>query len=76
MGAQEQLLRRPRGRRTSLYALVATCETNGINPETYLADVLLRVQTHPKSRIGELLPHEWMRRRAVDPPDSPLRPSP
>ncbi|WP_374265040.1 IS66 family transposase [Corallococcus sp. RDP092CA] len=59
-----------------LYALVATCEANGVNPEAYLADVLLRVQTHPHSRIGELLPHEWMRRRTADPPDSPLQPSP
>nr|WP_253817360.1 IS66 family transposase [Myxococcus xanthus] len=49
-----------------LYALVATCEANQINPEAYLADVLLRVQTHPNSRIGELLPHEWNRRRAAD----------
>nr|WP_216612324.1 IS66 family transposase [Myxococcus xanthus] len=56
-----------------LYALVATCEANQINPEAYLADVLLRVQTHPNSRIGELLPHEWKRRRADDPPDSPLQ---
>ncbi|WP_370052148.1 transposase domain-containing protein, partial [Corallococcus sp. AB011P] len=46
-----------------LYALVATCEANQVNPEDYLADVLLRVQTHPHSRIGELLPHEWKRRR-------------
>ncbi|RKG61324.1 IS66 family transposase [Corallococcus sp. CA054B] len=59
-----------------LYALVATCEANGVNPEAYLADVLLRVQTHPHSRIGELLPHEWMRRRAADPPDSPLQSTP
>nr|WP_253894620.1 IS66 family transposase [Myxococcus xanthus] len=58
-----------------LYALVATCEANGVNPEAYLADVLLRVQTHPNSRIGELLPHEWKRRRAADPPDSLLQPS-
>jgi len=42
-----------------LYALVATCEANGVNPEQYLADVLLRVQTHPNSRIDELLPHLW-----------------
>ncbi|XSE94116.1 IS66 family transposase [Pseudomyxococcus flavus] len=53
-----------------LYALVATCEANGVNPEAYLADVLLRVQSHPNSRISELLPHEWKRRRAADPPDS------
>ncbi|RUO91226.1 transposase domain-containing protein [Corallococcus sp. AB018] len=37
---------------------MATCEANGVNPETYLADVLLRVQAHPNSRIGSLLPHE------------------
>ncbi|WP_158620058.1 IS66 family transposase [Corallococcus sicarius] len=49
-----------------LYALVATCEANGVNPEDYLADVLLRVQTHPNERIGELLPHEWKRLRAAD----------
>jgi len=49
-----------------LYALVATCEANGINPEEYLADVLLRVQTHPNSRLDELLPHEWKRLRAAD----------
>jgi transposase len=42
-----------------LYSLVATCEANGINPVDYLADVLLRVQTHPASRIDELLPHNW-----------------
>jgi len=42
-----------------LYSLVATCEVNGVNPVDYLADVLLRVQTHPASRIDELLPHNW-----------------
>jgi len=42
-----------------LYSLIATCEANGVNPVDYLADVLLRVQTHPNSRIDELLPHNW-----------------
>ncbi len=42
-----------------LYSLIATCEVHGINPVAYLADVLLRVQTHPASRIDELLPHRW-----------------
>lgn len=42
-----------------LYVLVATCEANSVNPELYLADVLMRVQTHPNSRIDELLPHLW-----------------
>jgi transposase len=43
----------------ALYTLVATCEANGVNPLAYLADVLIRVQTHPASRIDELLPFNW-----------------
>lgn len=42
-----------------LYSLVASCELNGINPERYLADVLIRVHTHPQQLIEELLPHRW-----------------
>jgi transposase len=42
-----------------LYSLVATCEANGVNPVDYLADVLLRVQSHPAARIDELLPYNW-----------------
>ncbi len=42
-----------------LYSLIATCEANGVNPIEYLTDVLIRVQTHPASRIDELLPHRW-----------------
>ena len=42
-----------------LYSLVMTCEANGVNPIAYLADVLMRVQTHPASRIDELLPQNW-----------------
>jgi transposase len=32
---------------------------NGVNPVEYIADVLMRVQSHPASRIDELLPHNW-----------------
>jgi len=42
-----------------LASLVATCEANGVNPEAYLADVLLRLGSHPASRLDELLPHRW-----------------
>jgi transposase len=42
-----------------LYSLVATCQANGVNPEAYLADVLLRVQTHPAADIDALLPDRW-----------------
>jgi transposase len=51
-----------------LYSLIATCEANGVNPVDYLADVLLRVQTHPASRIDELLPQKWKPMNA-EPPD-------
>lgn len=49
-----------------LYSLVATCEANGVNPRDYLADVLLRVQYHPASRMDELLPGPWSRRLVAD----------
>ena len=42
-----------------LYSLVASCELNGINPVSYLADVLLRVDRHPAAKIDELLPDAW-----------------
>jgi transposase len=45
-----------------LYSLVSTCEANHINPIEYLKDVLLRLRTHPASKIDELLPHLWRRR--------------
>jgi len=49
-----------------LYTLVATCEARGINPFAYLADVIPRVQDHPKRRLDELLPGPWARARAAD----------
>ena len=42
-----------------LYSLIATCERHDVNPEVYLADVLLRIQDHPTDRLVELLPHRW-----------------
>lgn len=42
-----------------LYTLVASCEKHGVNAIEYLTDVLTRVQSHPASRIDELLPHRW-----------------
>ena len=48
------------GRRfMTLYSLIATCERHDINPEVYIADVLIRIQDQPKDRIAELLPHRW-----------------
>jgi transposase len=42
-----------------LYSLIATCEANGVDPEAYFRDVLMRLPTHPNARLDELLPHRW-----------------
>jgi len=61
-----------------LYSLIATCEKHKVNPMDYLADVLIRIQDHPKSQVAELLPDRWkvtFGRTSVDtdsdPPDKP-----
>ena len=51
-----------------LYAVIATCEVNGVNPFEYLADVLPRLASHPVSRIDELLPHRWTPAQPAAPP--------
>lgn len=43
----------------TLMSLVVTCEAHGINPETYVADVLMRIQDHPAAQIDQLLPPMW-----------------
>ncbi len=48
------------GRRAAvLMTLVGTCKLQGIDPQAYLADVLVRVATTPASRVGELTPRGW-----------------
>lgn len=42
-----------------LYSLMATCEEHGVDPQAYLADVLMRIDQHPNKRIDELLPDRW-----------------
>jgi transposase len=42
-----------------LYSLVSTCDVHEVDPVAYLQDVMLRVDTHPASRIDELLPDRW-----------------
>jgi transposase len=49
-----------------LYSLIATCELNRINPFHYLRDVLIRVQTHPATKIDDLLPLNWIDRLAPE----------
>jgi len=42
-----------------LCSIIGTCALHGINPTAYIADILIRVQTHPASDIDNLLPGKW-----------------
>ena len=50
-------------------SLIAKCRLQGIDPYTYLIDVLQRVGQHPAARVEELTPRRWKALFA----DSPLR---
>ena len=50
-------------------SLIVTCRLHGIDPYTYLVDVLQRVGQHPATRVAELTPRQWKQRFA----DQPLR---
>ncbi len=39
--------------------LLATCRMHDVDPQTWLNDVLLRIATHPASRVDELTPRRW-----------------
>jgi hypothetical protein len=56
------------GRRAAiLYSLIRTCERHDVNAWEYLRDVLVRISTHPASRIDELLPQHWKPVTATQP---------
>jgi hypothetical protein len=48
-----------------LYTLIESCKRVGVDVLAYLADVLIRVATHPASRIDELRPANWAKRFAA-----------
>jgi transposase len=43
-------------RAAAIYSLVETAKLNGLDPQAYLREVLMRVADHPINRIDELLP--------------------
>jgi transposase len=42
-----------------LRSFVSSCQRVGVDPFTWLKDVLSRIASHPISRVAELLPHNW-----------------
>lgn len=42
-----------------LQSLLTTCRLHGIDPYTYLVDVLQRVAIHPAHQVDELTPRRW-----------------
>jgi transposase len=52
----------PRGGEAAaiLYSIMLSCKRSGVEPFEYLAGVLVRVCTHPASRVDELIPRRWL----------------
>ncbi|RLB45313.1 MAG: IS66 family transposase [Deltaproteobacteria bacterium] len=48
-----------------LYSLMYSCRLVGICPQSYLADVLDKVSTHPAARVAELTPRGWAKARGL-----------
>ena len=40
-------------------SLISTCVLHGVDPWTYLVDVLQRLDTHPAAKVSELTPRIW-----------------
>jgi transposase len=53
-------------------SLLVTCRLHGIDPYTYLVDVLQRVGQHPAARVAELIPRRWKQHFAASPLRSDL----
>lgn len=42
-----------------MLTLLKSAQRNSVNPFDYLTDVLTRIADHPRSKVGDLLPHRW-----------------
>jgi transposase len=42
-----------------IQTLLTTCKLHGVDPYVYLVDVLQRVNQHPASQVGDLIPRVW-----------------
>jgi transposase len=55
-----------------MQSLIVTCRLHGVDPYTYLVDVLQRVGQHPAARVAELTPRLWKQHFAAHPLRSDL----
>jgi hypothetical protein len=46
-------------RAAAIMSLIQTAKLNGLDPYTYLRDVLTRLPMQLNSELGDLLPHRW-----------------
>ena len=51
---------------------MTTCRLQGINPYTYLVDVLQRIAVHPDKDVEALTPRQWKTQVANNPLRSDL----
>ena len=42
-----------------IQSLLVSCKLQGVNPYTYLVDVLQRISEHPASQVVDLTPRVW-----------------
>jgi hypothetical protein len=50
-----------------IQSLIVTCRLHGIDPYTYLVDVLQRISEHPANRVADLTPRLWKQYFAANP---------
>ena len=43
-----------------MYTLIETAKLNDIDPQAWLADTLSKIAETPQTRLGKLLPWNWM----------------
>lgn len=55
-----------------IQSLLVTCRLHGVDPYTYLVDVLQRISEHPASQVIDLTPRIWKTKFAGDPMKSDL----
>ena len=49
-----------------IQSLITTCVLHGVDPYTYLVDVLQRVATHPQRDVADLTPRLWKEEKFTD----------